>query len=152
MNEIIKKKRIRKPSFWKSYRIGLNETDSAKLEQFAKDRHMKVSSAVRQMIKQFTAIESGDLIQKVKTTFELVYGINPENLNVKHKGGEVIYYRHAYRNWLKHYTKLSLKEIGKMSNNVHYSTVIHSNATYDTIYKQIPVLRDNHDKFKELMA
>jgi len=147
-----KKKRIRKPSFWKSYRIGLNEQDSAKLEKYAKDRHMSVSSAVRQMIKKFTDIDTGDLVAKVNTTFELVYGINPSTLNQKSRKREFVDFRHAHRYWLMTSAKLRDSQVGELSNGCDRTTVIHSVATYEQIYKQVPYLRDNHDRFKQLMA
>lgn len=146
------KKRIRKPNFWKSYRIGLNQTDAAKLEKYANDRHMSVSSAVRQMIKKFTDIDSGDIVAKVNTTFELVYGVSIESLNKKTRKREFVDFRHAHRYWLMTSAKLRDSQVGELSNGCDRTTVLHSVATYESIYKQVPYLRDNHDKFKQLMA
>jgi len=147
-----KKKRIRKPSFWKSVRVGLSPTDLNKLERYATDHKIAKPTALRQLIRTFADFDhSEDMVLKVNTVFELVYGFSHLTLNIKSSERKYTDYRHAHRYWLKSYTKLTLKEIGLMSNFTDYSNVLHSLNEYPKICKQLPHLRDNHELFRTLM-
>jgi len=153
MNEVIKKKRIRKANFWRSVRVGLSESDYTKLSNYAKARNMSEPSALRQMIRAAgEAVNQDELVVKVNSIFEMVYGISHKDLNEKTRKRDYTDYRHAHRYWLMLYTKLSDKKVGQISNGCDRTTVLHSVTKYEEIYKQVPYLRDNHKRFIELMA
>lgn len=148
-----KPKRKRNPTYWKSIRVGLNQSDHKKLERYATLRKITKATTLRQLVRKFAEFEfTEDMVKKVNAVFELIYGFSHQDLNLKSSQRKYTDYRHAHRYWLKVYTKLTLREIGEISNNADYSTVKHSISEYPKIYNQFSHLRDNHDKFKQLMA
>ncbi len=103
-------------------------------------------------------VHSEQTLRKINDIFKNVYGVELESLFLKNDKGKmsrfkpIADYRHAYRYWLSMYTDFSLKTIGRRTGGADHSTVIHSREVYRDIYDQVAYLRDNHDKFKQLMA
>lgn len=101
---------------------------------------------------------SVQIARKINDLFKQVYGVDPDILWEKNSKGKISRvqpikdYRHAYRYWMAMYTDFSLKQIGIKTGGCDHSTVIHSREVYRDIYDQVAYLRDNHDKFKQLMA
>lgn len=97
-------------------------------------------------------VSNTQTVKKINDVFKQVYGVKPEDLNIKSRKRHFSDLRHAYRFWLSTYTSLSQSLIGDLSNNAHHTTIISSIRKYQYICRQTPYLRDNHDKFKQLMA
>ena len=101
---------------------------------------------------------SVQIARKINDLFKQVYGIDPDVLWEKNSKGKISRvqpikdYRHAYRYWMAMYTDFSLKQIGIKTGGCDHSTVINSREAYRDTYSQLSFLRDNHDKFKQLMA
>ena len=103
-------------------------------------------------------VSNTQTVKKINDVFRRVYGVEIDSLFALNKNGKITReqpikdYRHAYRYWLAAYTSLSLKTIGKHSGGCDHSTICHSKSEYIRLKKQLPFLRDNHDRFKQLMA
>jgi len=103
-------------------------------------------------------ISNTQTVKKINDVFRRVYGVEIDSLFALNKNGKITReqpikdYRHAYRYWVASYTSFSLKTIGKYSGGCDHSTICHSKSEYLRLQKQLPHLRNNHDKFKELMA
>ena len=87
-----------------------------------------------------------DITRIIAAEFE----VNIRDVHSDKRHREIVTARHCFRYILKNKIKISLSEVGKLSNYADHSSIIHSIETFQNILDTEPMIREKYERVKRL--